>query len=71
MIIRVFHAGIRKGKVSDLNQIIQEQTVPTLKTSDGMLHYYGGASLDEDKREFVMVTLWRDLESLKQFVGDN
>lgn len=56
MIIRVFHARIRKGEIADFNQIIQEQTVPILKTSEGMLRYYGGVSLDEDKREFIMVT---------------
>ena len=70
MIIRVFTARIREGRVSDFKRMVQEQSVPWLKGSDGMLGYFPGEPLSESSREFVMVTLWRDVEALKKFAGE-
>ncbi len=36
-----------------------------------MLGYYPGKPQDDAGREFVMVSLWRDLDSLKQFAGSH
>lgn len=71
MIIRVFRARIRNEKVSEFKRMVQEQSIPWLVSTDGMLGYFAGEPLGDDEREFVMVTLWRDLESLKGFVGEN
>ena len=71
MIIRVFRARIRQDKVSEFKRLVQEQSIPWLKRTDGLLGYFAGEPLDEKEREFVMVTLWRDLDALKGFVGDN
>ena len=49
--------------------MVQEQSVPWLEKSDGMLGYFPGEPFDEDTREFVMITLWRDLDALKAFAG--
>ncbi len=49
--------------------MVQEQSVPWLQKSDGMLGYFPGEPFDEDAREFVMITLWRDLDALKAFTG--
>ena len=70
MIIRVFTARIREGRVSDFKRMVQEQSVPWLKGSDGMLGYFPGEPLSESSREFVMVTLWRDVEAIKEFAGE-
>ena len=70
MILRVFRAVIREGRIDDFKKMVQEQSIPWLKGSDGMLHYSAGAPMGESDREFTMVTLWRDLESLKSFCGD-
>ena len=69
MIIRIFRATIRKDKVSDFKQMVQEQSIPWLEKSDGMLGYIPGEPLDENKREFLMITRWRDLDALKAFAG--
>ena len=42
-----------------------------MNRSEGMVAYYPGKSMDEDSREFVMVTLWRNLSSLEKFAGSN
>jgi quinol monooxygenase YgiN len=71
MIIRVFRAEIRKGRVSDFKKMVKEQSIPWLEKSDGMLGYFPGAPLGENDQEFLMVSLWRDLDSLKAFAGSD
>ena len=42
MIIRIFRAKIRKGQVSEFKRMVQEQSVPWLEKSDGLLGYFPG-----------------------------
>ena len=37
MIIRIFRAKIHKDRVSEFKRMVQEQSVPWLEKSDGML----------------------------------
>jgi hypothetical protein len=60
MIIRVFRARIRKGRVPEFKAMVREQSIPWLERTNGMLGYFAGAPLDDNSREFVMVTLWSD-----------
>ena len=71
MIIRIFRAKIRKGRVADFKQMVKEQSIPWLEKSDGMLGYFPGEPFGENEREFLMVTLWRDLDSVKAFAGSD
>ena len=69
MIIRVFRAKIRKGQITNFKQMVQTQSIPWLESSEGMLGYFPGEPLSENAREFVMITLWRDLDALEAFAG--
>ena len=69
MIIRIFKAKIRKGQVSEFKLMVKNQSIPWLESSEGMLGYFPGEPFGENAREFVMITLWRDLDSLKAFAG--
>jgi antibiotic biosynthesis monooxygenase len=71
MIIRVFRAKIYGGRMPEFKLLVQNQSIPWLTATDGMLGYFAGQPLSDNEEEFVMVTLWRDLESLKAFVGQN
>jgi hypothetical protein len=71
MIIRVFRARIRAGKQAEFKRLVQTQSIPWLEPQPGLVAYYAGEPLGEDAREFVMVTLWQDLASLRAFVGDD
>jgi len=69
MIIRIFRAKIRDGQISKFKQMVQNQSIPWLESSEGMLGYFPGEPLDDNAREFVMITLWRDLRALEAFAG--
>ena len=69
MILRVFRAKIYKDRVAEFKRMVQEQSIPWLEKSDGMLGYIPGEPYGANKREFVMVTFWRDIEALKAFAG--
>ena len=71
MIVRVFRAKIRQGRTADFERLVREQSIPWLNRSDGMVAYFPGKPIDEVSREFVMVTLWRDLASVEKFAGRN
>jgi len=70
MVVRVFRATIRDGKIAEFKRLVQEQSIPWLERSDGMLSYFAGEPMNTDDREFMMVTLWRDLDALTAFVGE-
>ena len=69
MIIRIFRAKVREGQVSEFKKMVQNQSIPWLESSEGMLGYYPGEPFGENAREFVMITLWRDLDALEAFAG--
>ena len=69
MIVRIFRAKIRENRISEFKRMVQEQSIPWLKSSDGMLGYFPGEPFGDNEQEFVMITLWRDLDSLKAFSG--
>jgi heme-degrading monooxygenase HmoA len=68
VIVRVFRARVRPGTAADFEVMLREQSIPLLRTADGLLSWWGGRPLGQ-AGEFVVVTVWRDLESLKEFAG--
>ena len=69
MIIRIFRAVIYEDRVADFKRMVQEQSIPWLEKSDGMLGYFPGQPFGANDREFLMVTLWRDVDALQAFAG--
>lgn len=70
MIVRIFKAQVVNGELERWQQQVEDYSIPWLEAQDGMLGCYPGKPL-ADGREFVMVSLWQDLASLKAAVGDN
>lgn len=69
MIIRVFRAHVRTGKAAEFKTQVREVSVPLVRAQKGLLMYLAGEPLPSEDEEFVMVTLWDDLNSLKAFAG--
>ena len=69
MIIRVARAKISEGKVEEFMTTIERMWIPWLKAQDGMLGCYPG--IDGKAREFLMVSLWESMESLRAIGGEH
>ncbi|MGH7165229.1 MAG: antibiotic biosynthesis monooxygenase family protein, partial [Nitrospiraceae bacterium] len=70
-LFRVFRATIRPAKVDAFRDMLERLSIPMVKAADGMLSYYVGEPLDPAVPEFTVTTLWKDLDSLKAFAGEN
>ncbi len=71
MIVRIFRAQIQPGKLAEWQHKVEKFSIPWLKSQRGMLGYYPGKPLSPDSREFCMIALWKDLDSLKEAVGED
>ncbi len=71
MIVRVFRARVRPGKQAEFEALVKKLSIPLVMRQKGLVSFYSGRPLGRSKDEFVMVTVWRDLASVKAFVGDD
>ena len=70
MILRVFRAVVKPGKKDAAEQVVRDVSIPLVRSQRGMLSCYTGPGA-EGSDEFVMATVWSDLEALRRFVGDD
>lgn len=71
MIMRIFQVVIRSGKEGEFGKFFHETAIPLMKQTDGIVSVFPGAARTESPREFSFVMVWRDLEALKAFVGED
>ncbi|MBT8417054.1 MAG: antibiotic biosynthesis monooxygenase [Silicimonas sp.] len=71
MIMRVFQVLIRPGKEAEFADFFHNTAIPLMKSTDGCLQVLPGAARSESPREFAFVMVWRDLDALKAFVGED
>ncbi|MBT8424635.1 MAG: hypothetical protein HKM96_09310 [Boseongicola sp.] len=71
MIMRVFQVLIRPGKEAEFADFFHNTAIPLMKSTDGCLQVLPGAARPESPREFAFVMVWRDLDALKAFVGED
>jgi len=69
MVIRVFRAHVQPGRQADFEAMALRLSVPLVQKQKGLLGFYAGRPLGHAKNEFVMVTLWDSVDSVKAFVG--
>ena len=70
MILRVFRAVVKPGKKDAAEQVVRDVSIPLVRSQPGMLRLYTGPST-AGSDEFLMATVWSDLEALRGFVGDD
>jgi len=68
-IIRVVRTKVSDGKIDKFKKTIEQVSIPWLKAQDGMLGYYPG--VDPRTLEFMMVSLWENVDSLKAINGEH
>jgi heme-degrading monooxygenase HmoA len=69
MVIRVFRAHVQPGRQADFEAMARRLSLPLVQKQKGLLGFHAGRPLGHAKDEFVIVTLWDSVESVKAFVG--
>ena len=70
MIIRVFRARVHPGKQQEFEQFFLNKALPMVRAQSGLVSVTVGRPLDTSPEDFLMVTVWRDLDALKGFAGE-
>ncbi len=71
MIMRIFQVITRPGKEEEFSKFFHEKAIPLMRSTQGLVQVLPGAARSETPREFSFVMIWKDLESLKSFVGED
>ena len=71
MIMRIFQVTTRPGKAAAFGEFFHNTAIPLMRRTEGLIDVYPGAPRPDSPNEFCMVMLWRDLEALKAFVGED
>ena len=70
MIIRVFRPTIHPGKESEFESFLRETAIPLVSRQKGLVAQHVGRTRDPSSTEFVYVTVWADVESVRAFAGE-
>lgn len=71
MIVRIFRVITEPGQRASFERFFRETAVPLMKGTDGIEDIIFCLPRPESPDEFAIVMLWRDLEALRAFVGDD
>lgn len=71
MIMRIFQVVTKPGKEEEFSKFFHETAIPLMKNTEGLLQVLPGAARPESPREFSFVMVWKNLEALKAFVGED
>lgn len=71
MIMRIFQVVTRPGKEAEFAKFFHEIAIPLMRGTDGIVQVLPGAARTESPREFSFVMVWKDLDALKAFVGED
>ena len=70
MIIRVFRPTIHPGKEAEFESFLRETAIPLVSQQSGVIVQHVGKPRDSASTEFVYVSVWEDVESLRAFAGE-
>ncbi len=71
MIIRIFQVKTKPGKEKAFGKFFRETAIPLMRNTPGIVSVLPGAPHAGTQREFSFVMVWKDLASLKAFVGED
>jgi len=70
MIIRVFRARLKPGKRAAFDRLCRTVSVPLMRAQDGCLTVTIGEPSAQRPEIFVVVSVWRDMERLQAYFGE-
>ncbi|RLK03430.1 putative quinol monooxygenase [Ruegeria conchae] len=71
MIMRIFQVTAKEGKEEEFGDFFHNTAIPLMRGTEGIVQVLPGAARADSPREFSFVMIWKDLASLKAFVGDD
>ncbi len=71
MILRFFRAIVHEGKQNEFRRFFLGTALPNVRSQPGLVSVSVGLPSDGSSTEFSMVMVWRDLDALKGFTGEN
>ena len=69
MIIRVFRTKVKPGTHKQYEALIRERVVPLILEAPGLVSLHAGFPIDDPPDEFLLMSVWKDLASMRAFVG--
>lgn len=70
MITRVFRVKVNKEFIDDFENDYENISIPLVKSQKGFVSVETGKPIN-DNAEYLMISHWDNLESLKSFVGSS
>ena len=70
MIVRVFRARAQPGKSDELARLAREVSIPFVDSQPGLVARYTGRGVGATGDELTMVSVWEDLDAMKNMTGD-
>ena len=70
MIIRVFRPTIHAGKEREFDAFLRNTALPLVSQQSGLVAQHVGRPRDPSLTEYVYVTLWDEVESIRAFAGE-
>jgi DNA-binding response OmpR family regulator/heme-degrading monooxygenase HmoA len=70
LIIRVFRGQVHPGMHEEFERTLVDEGIPAFHKSPGMVAVHVGRPTEQSPDEFLVTTVWKDLDSLKEFAGD-
>jgi len=70
MIIRVFRPTIQPGMESEFESFLRDTAVPLVSQQSGLVAQHVGRPRDSSSSEYLYVTVWEDVESVRAFAGE-
>ncbi len=71
MILRIFQVTTEPGKQAEFRDFFENTAIPMMLKTDGLEQLLPGLPRPEKPDTFCMVMVWRDLDALKAFVGED
>jgi heme-degrading monooxygenase HmoA len=70
MIIRVFRGVVQPGKQEEFLRVLEDQGIPHFRAHPGMLGIHVGMPTEASPDEFLVTSMWKDLDALRTFAGE-
>jgi hypothetical protein len=70
MIIRVFTPTIHPGREGEFEAFLRDTAAPLVSRQSGLVAQHVGGPRDPFSTQFVYVTVWESVESIRAFAGE-